>query len=184
MGANSTMDDMQDRIEIRESLPADQATLESLYPAAFPDEDLLPVLRALLDEDDGVLSLVAISDGALVGHVAFTMCRVAGHEETVGLLAPLAVIPKSQRRGVGSALVQAGFVQLRDQGISQVYVLGDPAYYGRFGFRTESRVMPPYDLPKGWEPAWQSVSLTGTQADLAGRLCVPAPWRQRALWAP
>lgn len=173
---------MQVEIEIRESLPTDKDALVRLYPAAFPDEDLLPVLHALLEEEDGVLSLVATADGIVVGHVAFTICTVAESPPTVGLLAPLAVSPKYQRQGVGSALVGEGFDRMRGRGIPQVYVLGDPAYYGRFGFRQERNVKPPYDVPVEWEPAWQSVGLTDRQTALTGRLCVPEPWRQPGLW--
>ena len=141
-------------------------------------------MHELLSEEDGVLSLVAICDGRLVGHVAFTMCGIAGSNETIGLLAPLAVTPRFQRCGVGSALVREGLNRLRSEGATQVYVLGDPAYYGRFGFEPDASVAPPYDLPEEWQSAWQLLHLQGDKASLEGRLSVPKPWRQPALWAP
>ena len=171
-------------VDIRTSLPTDQAALETLYPAAFPDEDLLPLLRELLSEEDNVLSLVAVSDGTLVGHIAFTMCGIAGHSDKVGLLGPLAVGPRYQRQGIGGTLIRHGLNRLKNEGAIQVNVLGDPAYYGRFGFVPDNNVLPPYDMPKEWQTAWQSISLNGTTPELGGRLSVPKPWRQAALWAP
>ncbi len=171
-------------MEIRESRPADLATLESIYAAAFPDEDLLPLLRALLRETDAVLSLVAEEDSHLVGHVAFTWCDVAGQAGKAVLLGPLAVTPARQRQGIGGTLVRAGLERLKKSGAAQVHVLGDPAYYGRFGFQADGTVAPPYAIPAEWAPAWQSLDLIDGQALLAGKLGVPGPWRDPALWAP
>ncbi|MHA1189117.1 MAG: GNAT family N-acetyltransferase, partial [Alphaproteobacteria bacterium] len=65
-----------------------------------------------------------------------------------------------------------------------VYVLGDPAYYRRLGFESEDSVKPPYPLPEEWRGAWQSLGLGAGKPPLRGKLSVPQPWRQRALWAP
>ena len=175
---------MTDRIEIRESQPSDLAAIEKLYPDAFPDEDLLPLVRELLREVAIVLSLVALADEALVGHVIFTDCSLAGRPDKAALLGPLAVVSARQRRGVGSAIVRAGLQRLEQVGTNRVYVLGDPAYYGRFGFEPEDGVAPPYPLPEEWQGAWQSLSLGGNQPPLLGKLSVPQAWRQPALWAP
>jgi len=175
---------MSNGIDIRGSLPADWDALEVLYPAAFPDEDLIPLLRELLSEEDNIISLVAISDGILVGHILFTMCGIAGRSEKVGLLGPVAVSPHIQRQGIGSALIQEGLNKLKSEGTTQVHVLGDPAYYGRFGFEPDSKVSPPYDLPPEWQTAWQSIGLHGVKPKLDGTLSVPNPWHQPTLWAP
>ena len=175
---------MTDDIDIRDSLPSDVSSIETLYPDAFPDEDLLPVVGELLREEAGVLSLVGVADGALVGHVIFTACGVAGSTEEVSLLAPLAVASARQRQGIGSALVRAGLRRVEYAGVARVYVLGDPAYYGRFGFAPEDAVAPPYPLPEAWRGAWQSIGLRDTARPLQGKLSVPPPWRQPALWAP
>jgi len=177
-------EDMIDKIEIRESLPNDVALIEKLYPDAFPDEDLLPLVRELLREQPLVLSLVGIADRSLVGHVIITTCSIAGRTDKVMLLGPLAVAPAWQRQGIGSTIVRAGLQRLENAGTSQVYVLGDPAYYRRFGFEFDDGVTPPYPLPEEWRGAWQSLSLRGNKPLLHGKLCVPQLWRQRALWAP
>jgi putative acetyltransferase len=72
--------------------------------------------------------------GAVVGHVLFSPVTVAGAPDGIGL-APLAVLPAHQRRGVGSALVREGLEACRRLGCPFVVVLGHPGYYPRFGFR-------------------------------------------------
>lgn len=99
---------MNEACEIRESVPDDVTAIENLYPAAFRDEDLLPLVRALLREEPPVPSLIGILDGALVGHVIFTACGIVGGTDAVALLRPLAVAPARHRRGIGSAIVRAG----------------------------------------------------------------------------
>ena len=84
------------------------------------------------------LALVAEEDGALLGHIMFTETRIrlaAGGERTILLLAPLAVALEHRGRGIGSALVREGFRIAREMGYGAVALCGDPAYYGRFGFR-------------------------------------------------
>lgn len=175
---------MSETIEFRESLPGDLASIEKLYPDAFPDEDLLPVVKGLLQEAPIVLSLVALIDRSVVGHVIFTTCGVTSGDTQVALLGPLAVAPARQRQGIGRAIVDAGLKRLESAGITQVYVLGDPAYYRRLGFVPEAGVVPPYPLPAEWRGAWQMINLGKAASPLPGRLTVPQPWRQPALWGP
>ncbi len=175
---------MIEKIETRESLPNDAASIERLYREAFPDEDLLPLVRELQREGPNVVSLVAIADKALVGHVIFTTCGIVGGAEKVALLGPLAIAPARQRQGIGSAIVRVGLQRLENADTSQVYVLGDPAYYRRFGFEPDDRVTPPYHLPEEWRDAWQSLNLRSDKPPLLGKLTVPQPWRKPALWAP
>lgn len=175
---------MSPETEIRENRPGDWAALETLYPAAFPDEDLLPLVKDLLLETSGVLSLVAIIDTSLAGHVIFTTCGIAGTTEALALLGPLAVSPARQRQGIGSALVRTGLRRLEKTGVTQVCVLGDPGWYGRFGFVPETGVTPPCPLPQEWRGAWQSIRFPGSEPPHPGRLTVPPPWQQPALWGP
>jgi putative acetyltransferase len=171
-------------IEIRPSRPEDMASIEKLYPAAFPDEDLLPLVRTLLTEEPGILSLVAEAGGAPVGHILFTLCAVTGSEARAALLAPLAVAPEWQRKGIGSALIREGLSRLKRDGVAHVYVLGDPAYYGRSGFRPETGVAPPYPLPEEYRDAWQSLGLGSAPLPGHGKLKLPDVWMQPALWGP
>lgn len=170
------------KLEIRESRSNDATEIEQLYVDAFPDEDLLPLVRALLDLRQSVISLVGVRENVIVGHISFTFCSVEGGKNKVALLAPLAVTPTLQKQGIGSALVQTGFKHLENSKIGYVFVLGDPAYYSRFGFKTEDKVATPYPLPVEWRGAWQSIQLCDAEAPLEGRLSVPGPWCQIALW--
>ena len=173
---------MPESLEVRASTPADVVALESLYPAAFPDEDLLPLVRRLLAESKSVLSLVAIIADQVAGHVIFTHCGVAGSDIKVSLLGPLAVAPERQRHGVGTALVRAGLRKLEQEGVSLACVLGDPAYYGRHGFEVEQSIQPPYPLPAAWNEAWRSQYLGVTRPKVSGQLLGPPQWREPALW--
>ena len=167
---------------IRDTRPSDQPALEALYPGAFPDEDLLPLVRDLLKQPAGIISLAAIKHNAVIGHIAFTSARTADSEDKQALLAPLAVDPSQQRRGVGSELVRTGLARLTADGFTKVYVLGDPNYYARFGFEREPSVTPPYPLPADWREAWRSMHLQPRQPPYQGGLILPALWRHPNLW--
>jgi putative acetyltransferase len=175
---------MTDRVTIRTTTDGDAGPLRALYGAAFPAEELRPLVARLLAEEPEVLSLAATVGGDVVGHVLFTPCGVAGSDVRVALLGPLAVVPARQKQGIGRALVLDGFGRLGRTGTGQVLVLGDPAYYQRFGFRPERAIAPPYDLPPDWTDAWQSVRLDGERAAAAGRLQPPPAWQTPALWLP
>jgi putative acetyltransferase len=175
---------MSDKLEIRESVQGDSGAIESLYPEAFPDENLLPLVRDLLRDAAVTTSLVGAVDSRIVGHAVFTKCGVVGSSISAALLGPLAVAPAWQRQGIGSAIVRAGLRRLEDMDVNLVFVLGDPAYYERLGFRPESLVEPPFRLPAEWDGAWQSQGVGDTVAPCPGKLSVPRQWLQPALWAP
>lgn len=180
---NARSADMTDEIVLRESVAGDIAALERIYRDAFPDEDLLPLLSQLLDDPSLGLSLVALSEGAVAGHAYFTNCTVAGGRGKLALLGPVAVVPALQGRGIGGALVRKGLDRMKKAGIVRLCVLGDPAYYGRFGFAPETEIMPPYPLPDAWHDAWQSIGLRDGETRRRGALSVPTPWRNPALWS-
>lgn len=171
----------ENRMTLSFSLHADEAQIPALYGAAFPQEDLVPLVKALL-ADKAVLPISAVSGSALVGHVLFTRGRLEGRAETVALLGPLAVHPDHQRQGIGKALIAEGLARLKAEGVAEVLVLGDPAYYSRSGFRPGSRVIPPYALPAGWTEAWQWQKLNGSDVDIGGRLVLPDAWMRAELW--
>lgn len=79
---------------------------------------------------------------------------------------------------------RAGCSAARDAGVSRVFVLGDPACYGRFGFVPERATITPCPIPADWAAAWQSKSLDGNETLALGRLELPFPWLEPALWAP
>jgi len=175
---------MDDGITPRVSRPDEHAAIEALYREAFPDKDLVPLVRALLARPDDVLSIVTGDGVDVTGHGVFTNCDIVGAVGIVALLGPVAVAPARQGEGIGGALIRDGLRRLKTSGVRRVFVLGDPGYYGRFGFAAEADVTPPYPLPEEWREAWQSISLNQTKPLGPGTLSVPAPWRQPALWGP
>ncbi len=89
------------------------------------------------------LSLVALDDGEVVGHVLFSAVTIRGEnpgeELSVVGLGPVAVLPARQRQGIGSRLIRAGLEEIRQAGYPAVVLLGSPHYYTRFGFEPASR---------------------------------------------
>ena len=173
---------MKERLQIRDSVSADSTAIESLYPKAFPDEDLLPVVRDLLEDPAVTTSIVGVLDSQVVAHIIFTACGVSRSPVQVALLAPLGVTPEWQRQGIGSELVRAGLQQMESAGTQIVCVLGDPAYYGRLGFRPDMSIRPPYPLPEEYEGAWQSIRFGDDAESCSGQLLVPRQWLQEDLW--
>jgi putative acetyltransferase len=175
---------MSDDIRIRPSTSGDLGAIKAVYRDAFPDEDLSGLIEELLARPDGVVSLVGTVTGLLVAHAAFTMGSVDKGRSRVALLGPVAVASTWQRKGIGRQIIRSGLRELELGGSCHVFVFGDPAYYGAFGFSTERRVQPPFPLPAQWVDAWQSMRL-GDAGELAGgTLCLPKPWLRRELWAP
>jgi putative acetyltransferase len=172
------------KLKIRNSVPADLGAIESLYPEAFPDEDLLPLVRDLLQDMMVTTSIVGATDSRIVGHVIFTKCGVAGGQSNAALLGPLAVTPAWQGQGIGSELVRTGLRQLASMDARLVCVLGDPAFYGRLGFLPETSIRPPFRLPDEYAGAWQSQQLGSITAPYSGELSVPRQWLQSSLWTP
>ena len=86
------------------------------------------------------LSLVAEEDGQIIGHAAFSPVTIDGRPCGWYGLGPVAVRPNRQRRGIGDAVISEGLGELVAYGAAGCVVLGEPAYYGRFGFNADSRL--------------------------------------------
>lgn len=126
-------------ISLREWEPEDQTATRGLLLRAFgqpAEADLVEALRA-----DGavVLELVAEFDRQVTGHILYSALSLDPAIESVRVaaLAPLAVDPAFQRRGIGGALIHMSLPMLAHTGIDAVVVLGAAAYYSRFGFSPE-----------------------------------------------
>lgn len=85
------------------------------------------------------MSFVAVEQGVVLGHILFTPVTLDGGDAVGMGLAPMAVAPADQRRGIGTLLVRHGLAHLRRSGCPFVIVLGHPEYYPRFGFEPASR---------------------------------------------
>jgi putative acetyltransferase len=128
-------------VTIRREEPRDVDALLRVNELAFGQPDEAALVRELRAAGAVTLSLVAERDGIVVGHILFspvTIETAAGMFDAVGL-APMAVLPDDQRRGIGSRLVREGLDALRRAGHGAVIVLGHAEYYPRFGFERASR---------------------------------------------
>ena len=125
-------------LQIRAEKTPDSAAIRGLILAAFaPRSNEADLVDALRRAGQAAVSLVAISDGQLAGHVLFSPVTLFPAQPNLrGLgLAPLAVRPEFQRQGIGSKLALRGLEVCRDAAFEYVVVLGDPRFYSRFGFR-------------------------------------------------
>lgn len=133
---------MSAAIEIRPEGLGDLDAVRRVNELAFGRPDEARLVDALRANQGVTLSLVALVDGELVGHILFSPVVIdrEGEEGRAGIgLAPMAVLPDHQRGGVGSGLVRDGLERLRHAGHEAVVVLGHPEYYPRFGFERASR---------------------------------------------
>lgn len=134
---------------IRVEDTADWPAIYTICEAAFQQLIEADLVHRMHDDGDLVLSLVAYAEKP-AGHVAFSQLAIQEIPALKGcVLAPLAVVPEFQGQGVGSALVRHGLERLKADGYDLVVVLGDPMYYGRFGFTPglARRLKTPYDGP-------------------------------------
>lgn len=138
-------------LAVRAETPADIDAIRTVNNAAFGGTEEAALVDALRDDGDLLLSLVAEVGTDVVGHVAFSRMQVEqdGGAAPAIALAPVAVRPEHQRKGAGTTLVQSGLKQLAGRGETLVFVLGEPEYYGRFGFKTgpAARFVSPYAGP-------------------------------------
>ena len=116
---------------IRKERPGDEAAIRSLVGAAFSQENIAELVDRLRANGDAEISLVAVEQGEIVGHVMLS--RMRAELRALGL-GPLAVNLTHRRRGIGSLLVSTALEQAAAAFWEIVFVLGDPGYYTRFGF--------------------------------------------------
>ena len=142
---------------------AQQTDLDSILQVietAFSDEEnkvITNLVQELHQEttSPSIKSLVAEVDNQVIGYVSYSPIFLKSDSSISGyILAPLAVAPKHQKKGIGSNLIKSGIDMLTENGVGVVLVYGDPDYYGRFGFKAEIGLsfVPPYTLqyPFGW----------------------------------
>lgn len=156
---------------VREMRPSELILVETIHATAFDGIDEAQLTKAVIESGHETISVVASLDGFLVGHALFSSLHGADRALALG---PVAVAPDHQGVGVGARIIEFGLELARERGWRAVFVLGDPQYYGRFGFRP--------DLARGadvpWAgPAFQGLELVpGALAGWQGILVYPAPF--------
>ena len=174
-------------MRIRASTERDKAALAALHRRAFgatEGEAVAGLALALLDDASArpLLSLVAELDGEIAGHALFSAAGIgAGEAGAARILAPLAVQPEQQRRGMGGALIRHGLTQLRAEGARLALVYGDPGYYGRHGFRAGHAIEPAFKLT--CPAAWLALELrAGALAGARGKVRCAGPLNDPGHW--
>ncbi|RKX34754.1 MAG: N-acetyltransferase [Verrucomicrobia bacterium] len=176
-------------MHIRTATSLDREDVREVHLAAFAggEREIVSKLAInLLSEETTpqTISLVAETEGAVVGHVAFSPVAIGKDEECHGyILAPLGVKPDHQKRRIGSKLIESGMQQLSRMGVEVLFVYGDPGYYSRFGFSADAavRYTPPYKLQYPF--GWQGIALKERNAERSPvrincvtSLCDPELW--------
>src|SRR5205823_49642 len=131
----------QGAVAIRREEPRDADAVRRVNELAFGEPTEANLVRELTAASASTLSLVAEKDGYVVGHILFSPVTIetpAGQVTAIGL-APMAVLPDQQRKGIGTRLVQEGLAELKRLGHDVVVVVGHPDYYPRFGFKRASQ---------------------------------------------
>lgn len=152
-------------ITLRDARAEDLAVVCALHREAFGGDAEARLVERLHAAGAASVSLLAEDGDEVVGHILFSPARADGVGSRLVGLAPMAVRPPLQRRGIGSALVDAGLARCRDLGIDAVVVLGHSDYYPRFGFRPASG----FGLSSAWDvPDDVFMALELTAGALAG----------------
>ena len=147
---------------ISKERPQDIEAISRLTEAAFRNEEYSShtehfIVNALRRTGQLSISLMAAEHDEILGHVAISPVSISSGVTGWYGLGPISVRPDRQGKGIGSALMWAALQQLRQQGAAGCVVLGDPAYYGRFGFKAH----PGLELPDVPPEYFQALSFTG-----------------------
>lgn len=134
---------------MRQEAPSDAAAIRAVLVDAFETPAEADLVERLREAGALVLSMVAVLDGEVVAHVAYSPVTIGDDDAPAIGLAPVAVLGAHQRRGLGGALIRASLDRLRELGHRVVVLLGSPDYYPRFGFVPAARhdVGCEYDAP-------------------------------------
>jgi putative acetyltransferase len=116
---------------VRLEMPGDVVAIRIVEEIAFGRRDEARLVDDLRAAGDAVFSLVAVDDGIVAGHAIFSRLQAPFPALALG---PVAVLPEYRRRGIASQLIREGIARSEAAGWAAIFVLGDPAFYRRFGF--------------------------------------------------
>ena len=119
------------RSHAREIATVTRAAFQARYGSGEGEVAIIEKLRA---DGDVIVELTAIENGEVVGHAMFSTLAAEPHPIRMAALGPVCARTDRQRQGIGETLIRAGLADCAQSGVEAVFVLGDPLYYGRFGF--------------------------------------------------
>lgn len=178
-------------MQIRHSTESDQDAIRSVHISAFGQnegQEIAELINALLDDETAApwLSLVAETEGRVVGHILFTGVTLPANPAiSARILAPLAVSSDRQGKGIGGALVRSGLSQLQESGVDLVFVLGHSAYYPKFGFQPAGILgfEAPHPIAAEHANSWMVQELkTGIIGRITGQVQCSAVLNQPQYW--
>ena len=163
---------------IRAESPADLNAIFEVNTRAFGREEEAQLVNELRASEEFIpeLSLVAVVDDQIVGHILFSLIAIDGATSRTSVLslAPMAVLPEFQNQGIGSELAREGILRSRKLGHKVIVVVGHPAYYPRFGFvpARPKGIQAPFQVP---DEAFMVLELVeGALKGISGTVRYPA----------
>jgi putative acetyltransferase len=178
-------------MHIREAVETDLNQVLSIERLAFGCEKEADLVRELLRDPSAepLISLLAFDKERAVGHILFTTAHLSSPQDApaIVILAPLAIVPDCQKKGIGGKLIENGLALLSKSGVDLVFVLGHPEYYPRHGFTPAGHLgfEAPYPIPDRHAGAWMVQALRpGVMGTVSGKvICAdalnqPEHWRE------
>ena len=153
-------------LTIRPERASDRDGIHQVHCLAFPTPAEANLVSRLRDEGAVCASIVATLDDRVVGHALFSIAQLEFESDTleIAALGPVGVLPDSQRRGVGDAMIRGGLERCKAGGLPATIVLGHPSYYPRFGFERADTwsIRCAYDVPpEAFMIAWTTTPVNG-----------------------
>ena len=176
-------------LSIRKTNDSDLSEIMRVEEKAFGYPKEAELVHDLLKDQTAEprISLLAFDGDEAIGHILFTAVKIEGSDIVASILAPLAVVPKFQKKGLGDNIINAGLDLLREAGVSVVFVLGHPTYYPKYGFAPvhPRAINAPYPIPEEYRDAWMMQILDDTAPDsisgtvtVSDKLGKPEHWRE------
>lgn len=178
-------------LNIRTHKPSELEAVLDINEQAFQSQKEPGLVADLLSDPTAIprISLVAEQGGQLMGHILLTAVHIEGANPSpkCSLLAPLAIIPEAQGKGIGQTLVNASLKEAKEAGQHMVFVLGHPTYYPKCGFQIAGRLgfQTPYPIPEENADAWMVAELVeGAIERYSGKIIMadmlnkPEYWRE------
>ena len=173
-------------VNFRLATEAETDLVAEIHRRAFGQDEEADLTRALLDDPTAqqYYSILAFEGDRPAGHILFSSVAVEPDAGiTASILCPLAVAPDQQAKGVGSGLIRDGLERLTADGCDLVFVLGDPGYYGRFGFAAcPAGLDAPFPLSSMYQAGWMCQALSDKGAAARGTVRCADVLNQPEFW--